>query len=462
MTDPDIPVALRDVLTLAGRLEHEKDFAFAERLLERALAAAPDHPETLHLSGIVAFRLGRRLEALTKIERAIEHGSDIRLYLRNVSEVYRSLDRFDDALNAARRACDLAPDDPICRHNLAVIHYHRLELDECIAEAEKALAINKFQPGPHFQLAEACLLRGDWERGWNEYQWRFDLPGNPPLMPPTTRPRWDGAPFDHAPLLLIADQGFGDVIQFSRYIPWARERCPRIAVAAAPEMIPILRQVCADADIFADWARCPPFHAFRALSGLPALHGTRPDSVPGQAPYLKADPARVVQWKERLDRLVPPRFRRIGLVWAGRPTHNNDRWRSASLHTFAPLAAVPGIALISLQKGPAAAQAGTWFGAAPLIHLGGEIADFEDTMAILECLDLMINVDTSVGHLAGAMGRKVFTLLARAPDWRWLLNRTDTPWYPSMTLFRQTATGIWDDVIQRVVAAVRADLDSAP
>ena len=443
-------------MTLAARLEHEKDFDFADRLLTRALAAAPAHPDVLHLSGIVAFRLGRRDEALAKIERAIERGTDIRLYLRNISEVYRALGRFDDALNAARRATAMAPEDPVCLHNLAVIHYHRLELDECIACAEQALKINAFQPGPHFQLAEALLLRGEWERGWIEYQWRFDLPGNAPLMPPTTQPRWDGTPFDNGTLLLIADQGFGDVIQFSRYIPWVLERCPNIAIACAAEMAPLLRQVCPSARIFREWSECPAFRAFRAMSGLPALHGTRPDYVLGTEPYLRADPVRKEAWKRRLDSLTPARFRRVGIVWAGRPVHNNDRWRSAGLAAFAPLAALPGVALVSLQKGPAAAQASHYFGAAPLVHLGAEITDFDDTMAILDSLDLLVTVDTSVGHLAGAMGRPAAILLARAPDWRWLLDRTDTPWYPSLTLIRQAATGVWDDVMAKAAAHVAA------
>ncbi len=451
-----MPVAFGDLMTLAGRLENEKDYAFADRLLERALAAAPDQPDALHLSGIVAFRLGRREEALTKIERAIARGIDIRLYLRNISEVYRALGRFDDALNAALRASALAPDDPVCLHNLAVIQYHRLELDDCIASAEKALKINAFLPGPHFQLAEALLLRGEWERGWDEYQWRFDLPGNAPLMPATTQPRWDGTPFDDGTLLLVADQGFGDVIQFSRYIPWAAERCPNIAVATATEMIPLLRQIYPAALLFNEWRSAPPCRAFRAVSGLPALHGTRPDHVPGREPYLRADPLRAAAWKDRLNRLTPTASRRIGIVWAGRPTHNNDRWRSASLAAFAPLAALPGVALVSLQKGPAAAQAGGYFGAAPLVNIGAEIVDYEDTMAIIESLDLLVTVDTSVGHVAGAMGKKVFVLLARAPDWRWMLERTDTPWYPSMTLVRQTTTGVWSDVMATAAGLVRA------
>jgi hypothetical protein len=443
-------------MALAARLENEKDYAFADRLLERALSAAPDQPDALHLSGIVAFRLGRREEALTKIERAIARGIDIRLYLRNISEVYRALGRFDDALNAALRATAMAPDDPVCLHNLAVIQYHRLELDDCIASAERALTINAFLPGPHFQLAEALLLRGEWERGWNEYQWRFDLPGNAPLMPPTTQPRWDGTPFEDGTLLLIADQGFGDVIQFGRYIFWASGRCPNIAVATASEMIPILRQVYPAAQLFNEWRAAPRFRAFRALSGLPALHGTRPDNVPGREPYLRADPARVAIWKERLDRLTPAGSRRIGIVWAGRPSHNNDRWRSASLADFAPLAALPGIALVSLQKGPAAAQAGAYFGAAPLVNIGAEINDYEDTMAILASLDLLVTVDTSVGHVAGAMGRRAIILLARACDWRWLLDRTDTPWYPSLTLVRQTTTGVWGDVMKTAAGLVAA------
>jgi hypothetical protein len=452
----EVPVPLEDLLKLAARLEEANDYAFADRLLQRALAAAPDQPDALHLAGIVAFRLGRHEEAKTNIERAIANGIDVMLYLRNISEVYRSLGHFDDALNAARRAVALRPDDPVCLHNLAVIQYHRLELDDCIASAQAALAINRFLPGPHFQLAEAFLLRGEWERGWEEYQWRFDLPGHAPLMPPTTRPRWDGSPFDDGTLLLIADQGFGDVIQFSRYIPWAAERCPNIAVATAPEMVPLLRQIHPAAQVFTEWGKAPPFRAFRALSGLPALHGTRPNHMLGQQPYLRADPERAAVWKQRLSSLTPTASRRIGVVWAGRPAHNNDRWRSASLAAFAPLAALPGVALVALQKGPAAAQAGQYFGAAPLVNIGAEITDYEDTMAVLDALDLLVTVDTSVGHLAGAMGRETLILLARAPDWRWLLERTDTPWYPSLTLVRQTVTGQWSDVMTRA-AEVASD-----
>ena len=169
-------------------------------------------------------------------------------------------------------------------------------------------------------------------------------------------------------------------------------------------------------------------------------------------PYLHADPARVTQWAERLEGLVPQGFRRVGVIWAGRPTHNNDRNRSALLTDFLPLANVSGIALLALQKGPKTGQAGAYYGRAPLINIGAEIEDYDDTMAILENLDLLVTVDTSVAHLAGAMGRPVWIMLPRAPDWRWLLERGDTPWYPTVRLFRQQTVRQWGD-LAKVMAA---------
>jgi hypothetical protein len=271
-------------------------------------------------------------------------------------------------------------------------------------------------------------------------------------MPPTNQPQWDGTPFADRTLLLVADQGFGDAIQFMRYIPWVEERCPDIAIAGSSEMQPLLRQIAPRAKVFREWQECPEFAAFAALSGLPRLHGTRVENVPAPVPYLKADPARVARWAARLDGMVPSGFRRIGVIWAGRPTHNNDRNRSAQLTDFRPIANVPGIALLALQKGPKIDQAGSWFGRAPLINVGAEIDDYDDTMAILQHIECLVTVDTSVAHLAGAMGRDVWIMLPHAPDWRWLLDRDDSPWYPTVRLFRQTAERRWDVPAKRIAA----------
>ncbi|HXD37157.1 MAG TPA: tetratricopeptide repeat-containing glycosyltransferase family protein [Rhodanobacter sp.] len=451
-----VPVPLGDVLRIAGEYERAGRLAESKRLLDHVLAASPNQGDALHLSGIVAFRQGDPAASLELMQRALRHGIDTPLYLRNICEVYRTLGRLDEALEAAQRATTLAPADPLCLHNQAIIHYHRLELDAALDCAGRALAFDPGMPGAHFVRAESLLLRGEWSEGWDEYEWRFRIGGAAPLMPPTTKPQWSGAGFTDRRLLLIADQGFGDAIQFARYIEWAEHRCPDIAIACSAELVPLLRQIAPRAILFQSWQTCPDYAAFCALSGLPRLAGTRVDNVPAPVPYLRADPVRVAQWKRRLDGLVPQGLRRIGVIWAGRPTHNNDRNRSAVLSDFLPLADVPGIVLLALQKGPRIGQAGGYYGRAPLINVGAEVQDYDDTMAILENIELLVTVDTSVAHLAGAMGRPVWIMLPRAPDWRWLLDRDDTPWYPTVRLFRQATTRRWDDVTARIVAALRA------
>jgi glycosyl transferase family 9 (putative heptosyltransferase) len=458
-----VPVPIADVFTIAARQERSGNLAEADRLLGYVLAVAPNQPDALHMAGIVAFRLGRQEEGLAKIEQAIAHGIDIALYLRNVCEIYRTLNRLDEAVAAAKRAVGLAPHDPLCLHNLAVIHYERVEIDESLYCADRALLMSPDLPGLHFARAEALLIKGDLARGWDEYEWRFRIGSAAPLMPKTDKPQWDGTGFSDGTLLLIADQGFGDIIQFCRYIPWVLERCPDVVIACSSEMIPVLRQFLPESRMVLRWENCPGYKAFCALSGLPRLHGTRMDNMPATIPYLRADPARVATWTQRLQRLAPHSLRKIGIVWAGRPTHNNDRRRSSKLADFAPLARLPGVALVSLQKGPSADQAGGYFGRAPLVNIGAEVRDYADTMALLECLDLVVTVDTSVGHLAAAMGKPVWILLATSPDWRWLLNREDSPWYPTVRLFRQTVPRQWSDVFQRVAAALeesgRASVD---
>jgi Tfp pilus assembly protein PilF len=425
----------------AGRLNE------AEQALGQALALAPEHAGALHLLGVVSFRLGRIDEAAALMERSIAAAPETALYHRNICEVYRTLGRYDDALAAGHRAVGLTPSDPHCYHNLGVLHYHRLELDEAIRCAERAVALDPDFAGAHFGIAEASLLRGDFRRGWDEYEWRFRLGNAPKLLPPTDRPQWDGRPLPSDRLLLIADQGYGDVIQFARYVPWAARHCPDIAIACSAEIRPVVVQQPGIGATFDHWENQPDFVAYCALSGLPRLAGTTLETIPASVPYLRADPQKVAAWSDRLSGLVPRGYRRVGVAWAGRPTHVNDRNRSIALTAFAPIAELPRLALISLQKGPAQAQTGSYWGRAPLVNLGPEITDFADTMAILEALDLVVTIDTAVGHLAGAMGRPVWLMLPFAPDWRWLLNRTDSPWYPTARLFRQPAPRQWDPVV---------------
>ena len=301
------------------------------------------------------------------------------------------------------------------------------------------------------RLGQTLLLTGALAEGWEEYEWRYQISGAQPLMPKTDKPQWNGAPLpDDQTLLLVADQGYGDVIMFARYLPWAFSRAKSVAIATSAELRDLLSRHYPRATYFSRWDQVPPYVAFCPFSGLSRLHDTRLDSIPQQTPYFQPLPDKVAHWKERLGALLPAGMRRVGIAWAGRPTHNNDRNRSISLDMLAPFGQVPNTVFVALQKGPAAAQVADWRGPAPLVGLDAQIETFDDTAAILENLDLLVCVDTSLGHLAGALGRPAWVMLPYAPDWRWLMQREDSPWYRSLRLLRQPGPKAWPALIQRV------------
>jgi hypothetical protein len=455
---PALLPAFTQLLEHAAAHEQAGRLGEAEALLNLMLPPAPDMALALNLLGVVLFRTGRAAEAIERIEGAAVLAPRVALFYRNLCEIYRTVGRFDDALAAGRRAVELDPNDPDAHHNLSVLHNHRCEPDAAVRCAEQALAIAPDMPGAHFEIAAARLSQGDFARGWEEHESWFKLASAQALMPPTDRPKWDGRPLGQGEtLLLIADQGYGDVIQFSRYIPWAAARCPAIALACARELHPVIAGRPGVGLLFDHWDHKPDFVAWCALSSLPRLAGTRVETIPAAIPYLYADPARISSWAERLAALAPRGYRRIGLVWAGRATHVNDSNRSATLAAFAPLAELPGVALVALQKDSPQAEVGRYAGRAPLINLGPEIGDWGDTMAILDGLDLIVTVDTAVAHLAGAMGKPVWIMLPYAADWRWLRERSDSPWYPTARLFRQSASRDWSPVIAAIRHAIALD-----
>lgn len=433
-------------LDQVAMLEREGRLDEAEQICARILDAAPDHAPAVHQAGILLYRRGRHREAIAWVERAIALSPGVARYHSNLAELYRKQARLDDALRHGMRAVELGPNDPRSHYNLGLVHYDLLHIDEAIQCMRHALALDRGMASAHFELAESLLLSGQFEEGWREYEWRYAVPGAAPLVT-YGQPIWDGSPMSQGTLMLIGDQGFGDTIQFSRYIGEAARRCPNFIVACSTEMKPLLAQLADTARCFNRVDQMPEVHAYYPLSGLPGLFGTRADTIPAPVPYLRADPEHAQRWRARLDRLIPRGYRRIGVVWAGRKTHGNDFNRSMRLAQLRDLAALPGIALIALQKGPAQAELGQYVGAAPLFNLGAEIEDFSDTMAVLAGLDRLVSVDTSVAHLAGAMGIPVSLLLPYAPDWRWQTGRNDTPWYPTVTLCRQDAPSQWETAI---------------
>lgn len=303
------------------------------------------------------------------------------------------------------------------------------------------------QLAARFDLAETLLLLGDFERGWREYRYRYSLAHTVTMERKMQQPRWMGEAIPGKTLLIHDEQGFGDAFQFLRMVAWARQRSgARVVLQTMPEVLPLARRAGGFDDIIARDALPPPFDFHCEMMSLPMALGLSIDDLPGAIPYLRADPARVAVWRERLAAVPRPW---VALVWAGRPTHHNDANRSLALPALAPLARA-GASFLAVQQGEAAAQAAAPPAGMRMVALGDAIADFDDTAAILELADLLISVDSSPVHLAGALGRPVWTLLPFVPDWRWLLERQDSPWYPTMRLFRQPRPGAWDEVIDRV------------
>jgi len=273
-------------------------------------------------------------------------------------------------------------------------------------------------------------------------------------MPAIASAVWNGMGLANGRLLLVGDQGYGDTIQFARYIPRVAERCEELVLGCSAEMGPLLSTIPGVTQYCHQWTDVPGHAAHCRLSSVPGLVHTTLDTIPSEVPYLFADPARVEAWRQRLAASLPQGVHRIGLAWTGRPTHPNDRRRSLPLARLAPLATIPDVRFVSLQKPLPEADQAALAQFPGMADIAADLTDFGETAAVIANLDLVISVDTAIGHLAGAMARPAWIMLPKASDWRWLLERSDSPWYPSARLFRQATPGAWDPVIAEVAVAL--------
>jgi Flp pilus assembly protein TadD len=461
----------------AGRLRQ------AEQVCRLILAKQPTHADTLNLLGVVAFGTGRTDLGLDLIRRAIVVNPASAEYQTNLGNLLRTVGQTTAAIEAYGNAIKLRPEMAEAYSNLGnalsdqgdlekAIDCHQTAIrlnpnlleaysnlgntltdlgqpDEAIAAYRAALALKAYHPAVRANLAMCLLLKGDYAAGWREYEWRWGFEG----LADGSRPIWDGNELNGRTILLRAEQGLGDTIQFIRYLPLVAARSGRVVVECQPELIGILKQIASVALWIPMGDPLPDYDVWRPLLSLPSVFGTTLDNIPRLAPALKASADATENFRRVLASC--PDGPKVGLVWAGRSEHKNDRNRSIALSVMAELANVPNVHFVSLQKGPAAAQAREIASTFQLIDLTDQLQDFADTAALIENLDLVISVDTSVAHLAGAMGKPVWLLLPFAPDWRWMTDRSDSPWYPSMRLFRQSRIGDWSDVIPHVAERLK-------
>jgi tetratricopeptide (TPR) repeat protein len=413
----------------------------------KILARAPQHGEARLNCGIACAALGRLDEAVAEFDAALAVIPGHPAVHYNRALALQDLGRYAEAVQAHDRALAAAP-----QHAAAWLHRGRAlaalkRVDEALASYGKAGALRKGDPDVAFSEALALLARGDYQNGFAKYEARWRRTGMPAL-PSRRQPLWLGEyPLAGKTVLLHAEQGLGDTIQFARYVPLLAATGPKkIVLEVQSELTALLARLDGGASVIARGAPPPPFDLHCPLGSLPLAMGTDFANVPAPIPYLAADDGALAKWSARLVALKRPR---VALAWSGNPNHYNDRNRSIPFARLAPILA-QSACFLSVQRDLRGEDAERLAAEPRMTHLGGELENFTDTAAVLALCDLVIAADTAVAHLAGAMGRPLWVLIPFAPDWRWTLNGEASPWYPAARLFRQSALGDWDAVIARV------------
>lgn len=421
------------ILEAEGRLEE------AHAAYRAAADIVPDHADVLAGVANTAAAAGHPDEALAAAQRLVTLmpvRAESHLVL---GAAFQRLGRYEDAVASYRRATSLDGSLAVAHANLGGALVELCRIDEATASLVTSLRIDPDSANARWNLCVALLLSGDLRRGWDLYDARFTKSGRPVDRQVLDQPQWMGEDIAGKTILVHSEQGLGDTIQFVRYVPLLAERGARVLVDAPASLVPLLSGIEGAAAVIATGEAVPPFDVHSPLPGLPRAFGTDLESIPAAPAYLTSDPDKRKLWAARLGERSRPR---VGLVWSGSTIHLNDHNRSLPLAAL--VSALPeGIDYVSLQKELRASDAAALAARPDIRFVGDELADFSDTAALADLVDVVVSVDTSVAHLAGALGRPTFLLLPFSPDWRWLLGRSDSPWYPSMRLYRQARLGDW-------------------
>jgi len=417
---------------------------------DAVLTCNPRQADALLGRGSAHAALGRPEPGLADFDAALALGHPGASY--NRGNALAELGRYTEAVAALDRALAAAPDHARALNNrgnaLTALKRHQ----EAVESFGKAIALQKDYADAHLNRALALLVLGDWQNGFQEYEWRWQRSGMTDTRRSYGKPLWLGEyPLARKTILLHAEQGLGDTIQFARYVPQLARAGATVVLEVQAELKTLLTGLEGVASCHARGEKLPAFDVHCPLGSLPLALKTEPATVPAELPYLHADDARLAKWRPRIEALPG---KRIVLTWAGNASHANDRNRSIDLKLLESLLALDGVSYLSLQRELRGNDAEVLACHANVTHLGGELSDMTDTAAIAALADLTISVDTSVAHVAGSLGAPLWVMLPFAPDWRWTLKGEHTPWYPQARLFRQATLGDWPNA----VATIRAEL----
>ncbi len=429
-----------------------RSFDEAHKHFQSAIGIKSDFVPAINNLGITLLDLRRFEEALCVFDRALLQSPDLAELHCNKANALKALGRFDEALGCFDRAIDLKPDYAEAHNNRGDCLDDMMRVVEALFSYRNALALRPDYAEAHWNLAINRLRVGDFKTGWAEGEWRWKCPALRLWRRDFDQPLWLGAePIEDKILLLHDDQGRGDAIQFLRYVPLVAARGARVVLEVDRSLYELCSGLKGVSRIVFKGDALPAFDFHCPLGSLPLAFDTTLNTIPSVTPYLSVDDDGT-GWKERLGSMNAPR---VGLVWAGNPAHRNDRNRSIPLETLLPLLDVEA-RFFSLQKDVRPYDQAVLREHREIHDLGNELGSFAETAAVIQNLDLVISVDTSVAHLAGALGRPVWIFLPYVPDWRWLLMRRDSPWYPTARLFRQSETREWQSVVHQAMVALQA------
>jgi len=445
------------IMTVADAIKamEAQDLNSAKVIAEKILVHEPDNAKAMQVLGLVAYEQDQLELALEWMHKSIAIGPNVPAFHNNLGEALRKTNRLEESLLSYETALHLKEDYSDAHYNMGISLRFLGRVKEALVCNQRAAELSPNDPEIRLNLSITYFLIGDWLNGFKEYEWRWRAKSFGTPRRTFAKPRWRGEDLHGKTLLIHAEQGFGDSIQFCRYIPLLVERGAHVTVEVQPEVKELLS--CLPAKVISRGEELASYDYQCPMLSLPLEFGTTINTVPSPIAYLKVDPDRIARWACQLQE-PGATGKKVGLVWAGRPTHKNDRNRSLLLRQLLPLGSIPGIRWISLQQGDAARQADAFTAQecdGMRIEHSPKFSDFSDTAALLMNLDLLITVDTSVAHLAGALGKRVWMLNPFVCDWRWMPGHEDTAWYPTMQIFPQFKTGDWSSAIECIARALR-------
>ena len=440
---PDLHCHLARVLYQSGSLDP------AVELYQRALALDPKRYEIYNDLGLVLTNLGNFGAAIDAFRRSLRLNPRCAKTIAGLGYLFERKGDLISAADAYRDAIKLDPQLIAAYTDLGFVLYGLGEVAEAADCFHRLRALQPDSAEATANLGIIHLLQGDLAAGWAEYESRLKVGiGDDRKL---VQRRWKGEPLAGERILLYAEQGFGDTLQFVRYVPLVAARGGEVVLEVQPSLHRLLSRTDGASQVLSRGETLPEFTWQCSLLSLPLAFGTELNTIPMRVPYVCPDPAQVQVWQQRLQ----GNTRRVGLVWGGNPAMQRDRLRSIPLELLLPVMKVPGTTFYSLQVGSASEQVKRMPPDARLIDLAPELKDFADTAAIVANLDLVICIESSVAHLAGAMGKPVWIMVNKGCDWRWFLERKDSPWYPTARLFRQTAVGGWQEVVNLIELELR-------